>query len=60
MEYGRLILLLLGHRWPTGGFWWYNQQFSTVGPTVAFQSIFMSVEFATGGPSAFFQDGSEQ
>ena len=46
------------------GFWLYNQQFSTVGLTVAFQPIFMSVEFATDGPlvgqQCFFQDGSEQ
>ena len=44
------------HRWPNGvwsadfGFWLCNQQFSDVGPMVAFQPIFMSVEFATGGP----------
>ena len=44
-----------------GGFWLYNQQFATVGPTVGFQPIFISVEFATDGPLVIFvQDGGEQ
>ena len=47
--YGQQILPPVGQCWPTGRFWLYNQQFSDVRPTVAFQPIFMSVEFATGG-----------
>ena len=51
----------VGHRWSIGGFWLYNQQFSLVEPTVAFQPIFMSEEFATGGASVVLaQDGGEQ
>ena len=51
----------VAHQWPTSGFWLYNQQFSTIGTTVAFQSIFMSVEIDTGGPIVVIvQDGGEQ
>ena len=49
--YGRQILPPVGQRWPTGGFWLYNWQFSNVGPTVAFHQWANSV---------FFQDGGEQ
>ena len=57
MPYGRRFC----HRLPTSGFWLYNQQFAIVGQMVTFQPIFMSVEFATGGPLVVFvQDSSEQ
>ena len=35
------------YHWPTSDFWLYNQHFTTIGPKVAFQPIFMSVEFAS-------------
>ena len=48
------------HHWATVGFCLYYQQFFTFGPMVAFQPIFMSVEFTTSGPPVVFvQDGQK-
>ena len=47
-------ILLLALQWYTDYTALYNQQSAIVGPMLAFKPIFMSIEFATGGPQVVF------